>query len=102
MSDLGRRRRRFPSSSDDSPSGGAHIRGSPFLESFDITHRGLAEEAAVFAIELRGALVADLESRTGRIETLIQHQVPRGLEPKLFLILKGAHGRQHPEMMVER
>jgi hypothetical protein len=37
----------------------------------------LAEEAAVFAIELRGAFVADLKSCAGRIETLIQHQVPR-------------------------
>ena len=40
-------------------------------------HRRLAEEAAVFAIELRSAFVADLKSRTGGIKTIVQHQAPR-------------------------
>ena len=39
----------------------------------NVSHRRLAEEAAVFAIELRGAFVADLKSRPGRIETIVQH-----------------------------
>ena len=43
----------------------------------NVPHRRLAEEAAVFAIELRRAFVADLKSRAGRIETIVQHQTPR-------------------------
>ena len=53
----------------------------------NVSHRGLAEEAAVFAIELRSAFVANLEGCTSGIETIVQHQAPRQLKPQLFLIL---------------
>jgi hypothetical protein len=43
----------------------------------NVPHRRLAEEAAVFAIELGCAFVADLKGRAGRIETIVQHQTPR-------------------------
>ena len=43
----------------------------------NVPHRGLAEEAAVFATELRSAFVADLKGRAGRIETIVQHEAPR-------------------------
>ena len=43
----------------------------------NVSHRRLAEEAAVFAIELRGAFVPNLKSGGGRIETIVQHQAPR-------------------------
>ena len=43
----------------------------------NVSHRRLAEEAAVFAIELRSTFVADLKSRTGGIKTTVQHQAPR-------------------------
>ena len=68
----------------------------------DVPHRGLAEEAAIFAIELCRAFVADLKGRAGRIETIVQHQAPRRLKPQLFLILQRTHRGQHPEMMVQR
>jgi hypothetical protein len=37
----------------------------------NISHWRLAEETAVFAIELRGALVAHLKCCAGRIETVV-------------------------------
>ena len=43
----------------------------------DVSHRRLAEEAAVFAIELRSAFIADLKGRAGGIETVVQHEAPR-------------------------
>ena len=43
----------------------------------NVSHRRLSEEAAVFAIKLRRAFVADLKGRAGSIETIIQHQAPR-------------------------
>lgn len=43
----------------------------------DVSHRRLTEEAAIFAIELRRAFVADLKGRAGGIETIVQHQAPR-------------------------
>src|SRR6185312_15961154 len=57
----------------------------------NISHRRLAEEAAVFAIKLRGTLVADFKSGTRRIDTSVQHQAACGLKPELFLILKRTH-----------
>jgi len=46
-------------------------------ERSNVPHGRLAEESAVFAIELRGAFIADLKGRGGRIETVVHHQVPR-------------------------
>lgn len=43
----------------------------------NVSHWRLAEEAAVFAIKLRSAFVADLKSRAGRIQALVQHEAPR-------------------------
>ena len=73
----------------------------------NIPLRRLAEETAVFAIELAGAFVSNLKARTRRVQTIRgqtinEHAAPRRLQPKLFLILKRTHGGQHPEMMVQR
>src|SRR5713101_4505012 len=43
----------------------------------DILDRGLAEETAIFATELRWTFVADLESGARRIHAAVQHQVSR-------------------------
>jgi hypothetical protein len=43
----------------------------------NVSNRRLAEEAAVFAIELRSTFVADRKSRASGIETIVQHQAPR-------------------------
>ena len=71
-------------------------------QGLDVAHGRLAEKAAVFAIELRGAFVADFECGTGGIETILEHQAPRGLKAELFLILKRTHCGQHAEMMMQR
>src|SRR5580704_6679174 len=66
----------------------------------NIPHRRLAEEAAVFAIELCWTFVSHLESSTGRIQTVVQHQVSGRLQAQLLLILKWAHRGQHSEMVM--
>ena len=71
-------------------------------ESPNIPHRWLAEEAAVLAIELSGALVADFEGRAGGVQTIHEHAFASGLQMKLFLILKRARGGERAEMMVQR
>ena len=68
----------------------------------NIPHRWLAEETAVFAVELAGAFVSDLEGRTCGVQKIREHAAPRRLQPKLFLILKRTHGGQRPKMMVQR
>src|ERR1039457_5707179 len=68
----------------------------------NIPHRRLAEETAVFAVELAGAFVSDLKSRTCCVQTIQEHPSPRCLQPKLFLILKRTHRRQKPDMTVWR
>jgi hypothetical protein len=65
----------------------------------NIPHRWLAEETAVFAIELAGAFVSDLKSRTCGVQTINEHASPRRLQPKLLLILKRTHSGQRPEMV---
>jgi hypothetical protein len=45
-------------------------------ERANVSHRRLAEEAAVFAIELRWTFVADLKSCVGGIKTIVEHQAP--------------------------
>ena len=67
----------------------------------NIPYRWLAEETAIFTIELAGAFVSDLKAGTRRVQTIQKHVAPRCLQPKLLLILKRTHGGQHPEMMVE-
>jgi hypothetical protein len=61
----------------------------------------LAEEAAIFAIELGGAFVSDLKGRTGGVQTIYEQAFPRCMQPKLLLILAGTHGSQGPEMVVQ-
>ena len=68
-------------------------------ESPDIPHGWLAEEAAVFAIELAGAFVSDLKGRTGGVQTIDEHASPCRLQPKLLLILERTHGGERPEMI---
>ena len=77
-------------------------RGGGGAEGADVAHGGLAEEAAVFAIELGGAFVADFEGGTGGVKTIDEHAFASGLEAKLFLILKRAHGGEDAEMVVQR
>jgi hypothetical protein len=67
----------------------------------NIPHWWLAEETAIFAIELAGALVPDLKCRTGGVQTIYEHAFPRCMQPKLLLILKRTHGGQRPEMVVQ-
>ena len=43
----------------------------------NVPHGWLAEESAVFATELRGTLVANLESGVRCIHAAVQHQVSR-------------------------
>ena len=68
----------------------------------NVPHRRLAEEAAVFAIELAGAFVSDLKGGTGGVQAIDQHAPARRLQPKLLLILKRTHGGQRAEMVVQR
>jgi len=46
---------------------------------FDVAHGRLAEEAAVLAIELAGAFVADFKCCAGGIETVVEHALPRDM-----------------------
>ncbi len=68
---------------------------------FDVAHGGLAEEAAVLAIELAGAFIADLEGGAGGIEAFIEHAFPGYMQSKLLLVLQGAHGGERTELMVQ-
>jgi len=68
----------------------------------NIPHRCLAEETAVFAVELAGTFVSDLKGRACGVQTIHEHAFPRCLQPKLFLILKRTHGGQRSEMVVQR
>src|SRR5277367_5578372 len=79
-----------------------HGKSARRAESPNISHWWLTEEAAVFPIELAGAFIANLEGRTGCVEAVDEHASPSCLQAKQLLILKRAHGRQRPEMMVQR
>src|SRR5438876_11253280 len=70
-------------------------------KSFDIAHWRLAEEPAVFAIELANALVADFVGCARGIHPFHKHPLPCPLQPQLLLILKRAHCGQCAELMVE-
>jgi hypothetical protein len=62
----------------------------------------LAEETAVFAVELNGALVSDLKGRSGDVDPVDEHTRPRSLQSELFLILKRTQGGEHLKMKVQR
>ncbi len=53
-------------------------------------------------IELAYALVAYLVCRARSIHPVHKHALPRGLQPKLFLILQRAHRCQLVKLMVKR
>ena len=57
--------------------------------------------ALVFPAEVRGVIVADLETGLGRVEAFGEHQPPRFLQTQLLLKLKRAHCRDGLEMGVE-
>jgi hypothetical protein len=61
---------------------------------------GLAEEAAVFAVELAGAFVADFKGGGGGVEAVEQHAGAGDLEADLLLVLQGAHGGEGSKMVV--
>jgi hypothetical protein len=71
-------------------------------KSSKMAHRWLAEETAVFAVELAGAFISDLEGRACGVETIHEHAPAGRLQPKLFLILKWTHRGEYPEVMVQR
>src|ERR1043165_3136739 len=70
-------------------------------ESLNIPFRWLAEEAAVFAVELTGAFVSHLKGRGGSIHAIHEHAFPRCLQPELLLILKRAHGGERAKVVVQ-
>lgn len=82
--------------------GGLQGRRSGGAEGSDVANGRLAEKAAVFAIELAGAFVADFEGCTGGVETVHEHALARRLQPELLLVLKRTHGSERAKMMVER
>jgi hypothetical protein len=84
-----------------SPSGCARSDDVHGSKRFDISHRRLAEETAVFAIELAHTFVADFVRRACGIYPIHKHPLPCSLQPKLLLILKRAHRGQCAELMVK-
>ncbi len=68
---------------------------------FDVAHGGPAEEAAVLAIELAGAFIADFKGGAGGIQSFIEHPLPGYVQAKLLLILKRAHCGQRTELMMQ-
>ena len=76
-------------------------RGIGKSKSSNIPQRRLSEETAVFAIELAGAFVSDLKSRTCGVQTIEEHSSPRCLQSKLLLILDRTPGGQRAEVVVQ-
>ncbi len=68
---------------------------------FDIANRRLAEESAVFPVELAGTLIADFEGGTCCIQTLIEHAFSGYMQSKLLLVLQGAHRGERTELVVQ-
>src|ERR1035437_7865168 len=62
----------------------------------------LAEEPAVLPIEVACTFISDLEGGTCGIQTVIEHALSSYMQPKLLLVLKGAHRGQRSELMVQR
>lgn len=85
-----------------SASSGAHLNNFPLSKGLDVTHRRLAEVAAVFSIELTDTLVSDLKGHCGSVETIDEHSSSGGLQSQLLLILQRTHMGQHTEMMMQR
>ena len=68
---------------------------------FEVADGGLAEEAAVFAVELAGAFVADFKGCAGGVEACGEDAEAGGVKAEAFLVLKGAHGGEGAEVVVE-
>jgi hypothetical protein len=60
-----------------------------FPQPFHVTHRRLAEETFVFAVEVRGVVVTDALSRAGRVEAPVEHAAASLLKAQPFLELQG-------------
>jgi len=69
-------------------------------QALDIANWGQAKESPVLAIELARAFVADLESRTCRVQFTSEHTLPRGMKAKLLLKLQRTHRRKGAKMVV--
>ena len=67
----------------------------------DIAHWRLTEVPLVLPIELAWTFVSHLEGCTGSIKFLCEHLLPCGMEPTLFLKLKGTHCGETTEMMMQ-
>jgi hypothetical protein len=76
--------------------------GCVLAEGFDVFERRQAEQAAVFAVELRGAVVADFERGAGGVHLSADEQAARFLQAKLLLVLERAHRRDGFEFMMQR
>jgi hypothetical protein len=62
-----------------------------------IAHRRLAEESAVFPIELARAFVADFEGGACCVHSIVQHPFSGHMQSQLFLELQRAHRGQRTE-----
>ena len=79
---LAKVKKRFPSQTlTISPSGSVHLSEFPFSESFDVTHRRLAEVAAIFTIKLADAFVSNFEGHSLCIQAIDKHSPTRRLQP---------------------
>jgi hypothetical protein len=66
-----------------------------------IPHGRLPEKPSVFAIELACAFIADLESRTLRVESIHEHPLSRGAKAKLLLELQRTHRSKRTKMVMQ-
>ena len=56
-----------------------------------ITHRWMAKESTVLTVKLSCALIADFESGSGGVDSVVEHPLSRDIESNLLLILDWAH-----------
>ncbi len=71
------------------------------LPRFHIPHRRLAEEAAILAVELAGALIAYFKGRARRVQPFGDHPSARRVQPQPLLILQRTHRGQRAKVMVQ-
>ncbi len=69
---------------------------------FDVLQRWVAEEASVFATELRGTFVADAAGGGVGVERFCKHQMAGRLKAELFLKLERTHGGHGAKAGVHR
>ena len=68
----------------------------------DVALRRRAKQAAVLAVELGDAFVADARCRAARVQRVVQHQLPRLLQAQLLLVLHRAHAGQAAKVLAKR